>query len=564
MSLPTARHSGESSRRASFTSGPQALGMSPTRRELLKWLGSVGCGLMLSGCNREATPADAALAPTVSDQASAGATPLRVAMTVAPREVDPARMTRIEEYNLAYALYDALLYFDEELTVQPLLAESWQADATLTEWTFALRSGVTFHNGAPLTAADVVYTFQRLAGIGDFDSARAAASDDEASVLRPQAIDSPFRASLHLQAVEALDAYTVRFLLSAPNADFPFIVASPQASILSSQVTPAAQEAQPVGTGPFRFVENIPADRIRLARNSEYWEPEAIAVQELELVYIPSFEAQTDALRHNQIHLVPDINLLNLAMLREDPNIEIHRAMSGRYQYIVMQVTEPPFTDLRVRQALKLCIDRVELQQKVLQNLGAIGSDHPVAPNSPFRADLPIPARDIAQARRLLADAGYPNGLTLSLITSDIRPGMVLLAQAMRDMAAPAGVSIEVIQVPPDVYETEYVGRVPFYVSDWMFRPSIDETFTIPFHSQSPHNGSKWQNADFDALIETARGEGNVERRQALYAEAQRILMEDGAVVIPYFAEVMMASHGVQNLICLPTGYIDFFGVTLG
>ena len=542
--------------------------MSPTRRELLKWLGSAGCGLILSGCSQDARPeaAPEAAAPVlaVSGSASAPVTPLRVALAVAPRQFDPARMTLIEEYQLAYALYDALVYFDDKLTLQPLLAESWQANSTLTEWTFSLRSGVTFHNGAPFTANDVVYTFQRLAGIGDFDSARGPGSNDGAGAVRHLEIDSPLRASLHLQEVEALDAYNVRFLLSAPNAEFPIIVASPQASILPNQITSADLAALPVGTGPFQFIEDIPADRMRLVRNPEYWEPEAIAVQELEFVYIPSFEAQMDALKRNQIHLVPDLELRNLALLSEDPNIQIHRAISGRYQSIVMQATEPPFTDPRVRQALKLCVDRAELQQQILQNQGAIGSDHPVAPNSPFRADLPIPVHDIAQARRLLADAGYPNGLTLSLITSAVRPGMILLAQALRDMAAPAGVAIEVIQVPPDVYETEYAGRVPFYVSDWMFRPSIDETFTIPFHSQSPQNGSKWQNADFDTVIETARREGNIERRQALYAEAQRILMEEGAVVIPYFGEVIMASRGVQNLICMPTGYLDFFGVTLG
>src|SRR5262249_3532769 len=154
----------------------------------------------------------------------------------------------------------------------------------------------------------------------------------------------------------------------------------------------------------------------------------------------------------------------DLAALDGHPEITLVEAPSGRYQTVVMQATEPPFTDLRVRQALKYCVDRVALAQTVLQGHGKPGNDHPVASVSPFWADLPLRPRNIAKARRLLAAAGYSAGLRLTLITSAAVPGMVELALAVRDMARPAGVDIMVVRVPADVYWSDYWGRVPFHV----------------------------------------------------------------------------------------------------
>lgn len=520
-----------------------------SRRSLLKWIG--GAGLALSGCTPVGTPTSTAPEETPTAQSTATAmpvnlsSPLRVAFTAAPDQFDPARMSTTEAYHFAYAVYDALVWIDLSLAVQPLLALSWEADRSLSSWTFTLRQGITFHNGAEMTAADVVYTFNRL--------------------IDPT-FGSTLRAVLRIvEVIEALDDYTVRFRLAAPNAEFPLLLGAPQAGIVPNQSTAADLAALPVGAGPFRFVENVPGERIRMLRHADYWDAEGIALAELEFVYFTSFSEEETALRTGDVHIVPDISLQSLTMLIDDPVIHVLEATSGRYQTIVMQATEAPFDDVRVRRALKLCADRTGLQQQVLQNRGVLGSDHPVAPISPFYADLPLPTSNIEVARRLLADAGYPNGLTLSLITATSRPGMLELAQAFREMARPAGIDIEVIQVPADVYWTDYAGRVPFHVSNWNFRTSIDETLTIPYHSQSAQNESQWRNKDFDAIIEKARGEGDFEQRKALYAEAQRLLLDDGAVVIPYFRPVLMAIHqSVKGLEPHPSGFLDFYGVTFG
>ncbi|MCX6044252.1 MAG: ABC transporter substrate-binding protein [Chloroflexi bacterium] len=520
------------------------------RRALLKWLGSATASLLfISGCGNATVPGTPAptATPTPSAEEKGAATavaapPLRVAFTNAPGQFDPARMTTIEAYQIAFAIYDALTWVDRELTPQPLLALGWQPARDRLSWTFQLRPNVKFHNGAPLTAKDVVYTFSRL--------------------LDPK-FNSTFGAVLSfVKSVEAKGEHAVRFLLSAPNAELPFLLGSPQSGIVPNGISTADLAARPMGAGPFQFSEFISGDRLKMARYADYWGAEDIKVQELHFVYLPSFTAQVNALMSGEVELVPDINLPDLPALADHSEISVLEVPSGRYQTVVMQATEPPFTDVRVRLALKYCIDRPALQQAVLQGRGNLGNDHPVAPVSPFWADLPLSVRNIDKARQLLALAGYPNGLDLSLITSSSRPGMVELAMAVSEMARPAGINITVVRVPADIYWTDYGGKVPFHIGNWNFRPTIDETFMIAYHSSSQQNESKWSSPKLDTLIDTARSEADLAKRKALYKEAQVLIREEGATLIPYFRPVLMAMRQVlQGFAPHPTGWLDFSGV---
>ena len=519
------------------------------RRALLTWAsGAVGL-FLFGGCLGATAPAttlvpSAPPSPTPSAAADKVVPPLRVAFTSAPKQFDPARMTTVEAFQLALSVYDGLVWVDPKLTPQPMLALSWQPAVDRLSWTFQLRKGVKFHHGTVFTAQDVVYTFTRL--------------------LDPKN-GSAFRSVLRfLDRVEAVGDNAVRFYLHTPNAELPFLLGAAQTRIVPHDYNSTALATKPSGTGPFQFVEFVPGERIKMVSNPNYWEANRLAVPVLEFVYINSFEAQVAALVAGKIDLVPDITLQALTDLAGNPAIAVVEVPSGRYQTIVMQATEPPFTDLRVRQALKYCVDRPALQQAILQRHGELGNDQPVAPVSPFWADLPMRGRDIAKARQLLAAAGYPKGLKLSLITSSSRPGMVELATAFRDLAQPAGVEITVVRTPPDVYWTDYNGKVPFHIGNWNFRPSIDETLMIAYHSQAQQNESRWHNAKFDTLIETARGELDLAKRKMLYQQAQTLLIEEGAVIIPYFRPVLMAMRKtLQGFTPHPAGWLDFRDVQL-
>lgn len=519
-----------------------------SRRSLLKWLGGTGLLLAGGGCtgadsSPEPLPEATVLAvkqPTPHAQPSL----LRVAFSNPPRTFDPARMSLLEEYHVAFALYEALLWIDADLLPQPLLASSWETTPDLLTWTFALQRGRTFHNGADVTANDVVYTFERL--------------------LDPDFGESLFALTQAIARVEAIDTYTVQFHLTAPNAELPYMLAAPQTGIVPTAATTSALNALPVGAGPYQFVDSLPGGRLRLQRFPKHLDAENYQVQAVEYHYFSTLAAQTDALLAGHVEMIADVNLQDLTRLQEHPKIMILEVPSGRYQTIVMQATEAPFTDLRVRQALKACADRPLLIEQAMHGYGELGRDHPVAPVSAFVADLPLPEQNVERARQLLAEAGHPNGLTLDLITSDSRPGMLLLAESFSQMAALAGIQIRVTRVPADVYWSDYGGKVPFHVGNWNFRVSIDETFTLAHYSKSPQNESKWSTPELDALLDQARSEANQETRMALYHKAQQIVQEQGAVVIPYFRPVLMAmQRKVQGFVGHPAGWIDFYGVTI-
>jgi len=469
---------------------------------------------------------------------------LRIALSALPNSLDPASFAIVEAYPFGAAVFDALVWVDATLTPQPMLAESWEPSTDRLSWLFKLRRNVTFHHGTPLTAADVEYTFRRLL------------DPETDSVLRPLL--------RFIDGVEAVDDGSsqgaVRFRLNTPNADLPLLLASPQARILAHDYPLEQLLTHPSGTGPFLFVELLAGDRINYVRNPVYWAAEQIHVAELHHLLIPSFDAQVAALLQGEVDLLLDVAGDALAALIENPETTVVEAASGRYQNLALRVADPPFDDLRVRQALKACTDRTMLQQRILQGRGEIGHDHPLASISPFFTDLPLHPYNPAAAHQLLMEAGYPEGLQLQLITADAAPGMVALAYAFQEMARPAGIDIEVVEVkvPADIYFNEYWGRVPFYVSAWEFRPSVYETFALAYHSWSPWNETGWFSETLDQLLDEAYSAADSDRREELYQQAQQLLLEEGAVIIPYFLPVFSAMRkNVKGFQPHPAGWVD-------
>jgi peptide/nickel transport system substrate-binding protein len=324
--------------------------------------------------------------------------------------------------------------------------------------------------------------------------------------------------------------------------------------------------SRPSGTGPFLFDEHRSGELIRYVRNPDYWAADRIAIAALEHIYIPALDDQVAALVRGELDLLLEIGPDQIAQLQENPDIVVLQTPSGRYQNLAMQVKDRPFDDKRVRQALKACLDRSVLQQQVLQGRGAVGDDHPIAPISPFFPDLTMPPPNLEQARELLTEAGYPNGLQLQLLTADAFPGMVQLAYAVQAMAKPAGIAIEVIEakVPSEIYFNDYWGVVPFYVSSWEFRPSIYETFAIAYQADADWNETGWSSPELDQILFQAQQETDQEQRRALYGKATQLLMDEGAVIIPYFQPILTAVRtNVQGFTPHPAGWVDLRDVQL-
>ena len=517
-----------------------------SRRAFLQaGIGSVASLLLLAGCERNAAPAPVnSVDTTFSTDSTRESNSLRVGFSAAPAQLDPVTMATTEAFQVAYMVYDSLVRVDRALMPQPMLATEWESSTDGLQWIFQLRQDVTFHHGSPFTAADVVHTLTRL--IDPQGGSRLASS------LR------------FIDTVAAVDDSTVRLDLNAPNMDLLLLLGTAQARILAADYAPELLNTQPSGTGPYKVTEILSGDRIRFQRNEAYWDVDQLMLAEVEHRYLPTLDLQAAALATGELDIIPDVGSSFPDVLSGDPAIATVDVTSGAYQTVVMQATEAPFDDVRVRQAIKHCLDRAMLRDHILGGRGVTADDHPVAPVSPFWADLPPQTHDLSRARALLAEAGYPNGFEIDLITSTSRPGMVELAQAVQEMVAPVGIRAHVVLVPPDIYWTDYGGKVPFHIGNWNFRPSIDETFRLAYHSTSTGNESLWSDPQLDVWIDAARAEPDMAQRKQLYAQAQALIMQDGAVAIPYFRPIVSAVRTrVQGYQPHPSGLVDLRGVTL-
>jgi|DewCreStandDraft_1066081.scaffolds.fasta_scaffold00369_23 peptide/nickel transport system substrate-binding protein len=471
---------------------------------------------------------------------------LTMAMNGQVKRWDPAIATVVDESIATQAIYNNLTWLDENLRPQPDLAESWSAGPDLMTWTFKLRQGVRFHHGKLLTADDVVFTFERL--------------------LDP-ATKAPARSTITwIERIEKQDDHTVVFRLNAPNADVPTHFGFYYFRIVPSDRTPEQIAEQPSGTGPFKLKEWSPGERVVFTRNEQYWQPGLPYLDGWTMVSMPEETSRIGALTGRAIDIIWQLTAQSLPALQGNLNIAILRAPSGNYQPLVMKADTKPFDDVRVRQAFKAVVDREAFTKAVTQGYGKPAADHPIPEFMlpELAKEVPIPRRDLARARQLLAQAGYPDGLEITLYTSDGRPGMVESAVTFQEMARPAGIRVNIQKIPISTYWDEIWMKKPFCVSNWITRPTIDNVLSTIYHSQAVWNEGFWRSAEMDRLIEQARAEPDAAKRAAIYIRAAKLIQQEGHSVIAYFRDVITAaSKRVRNYTAHPLTLVDLRAVWL-
>lgn len=505
------------------------------RRQFLWATGGATTILLLTACAPVATPAAPSTAADASEPQRGGT--LRVAMQEAPGSLDPHLSYTIQDNIVRGALYDYLVWNDPALQPQPALATAWEAADDQLSWTFQLREGVTFQHGTAFTAQDVVYTFDRILG-EDFGSPAQTAFQ-------------------FIEKVEAVDDYTVRFLLKSPNVDLPLLLGDPinVGVIIPHDRTPEELTETPSGTGPFRLTEFLPGESATFTRNESYWREGMPYLDGVQHFYMPEIATQIAALTSGTIDMIWQLTVENLPNVEGNPDLVVVEVDSGAYQPIIMRLDQEPFTDVRVRQAFKYAIDRAGMVQGVLQGKGVIGNDQPIPPVHPFFADLPAYPHDVEKAKALLAEAGYADGLAVTLYTADLRPGMVASAVVFQEMVKAAGITVTVEQVPGSNYWSEHWMQSALTVSNWSVFPSADTILSLAYHSAGVWNESGLNNADLDALIEAGRSEPDPAKRKEIYVQAQQIIQEEGGTLVPYFRPSFYARHkNVQGVAYIPQG----------
>ncbi|NUO43950.1 MAG: ABC transporter substrate-binding protein, partial [Streptomyces sp.] len=432
--------------------------------------------------------------------------------------LDPHLANLFADAARAKALYDKLADYGADLSAQPRLAETWEANKTLDRWQVTLRQA-TFHDGRPVTAADVLYSYRRIA---DPDQAfRAKAS------LEP----------IDLDASRATGQRSIEFVLKRPTAEFPNVLAAFGAYIVPDKATEF--DRKPIGSGPFRFVSFAPGRSVVVRRYDDYWEG-APHLDEVEFVVANEESARVNALLGGQIEYAHELNPTTARAHEGKGQIEIVRLRNSAMQAFCMKTDRPPFDDARVRQAFFLIADRRELVDGALSGAGVVGNDLFGKGYEYYDDSLPQREQDLDKARALLKQAGAEN-LKVTLDTSAVAAGFTEAASIFRDQAAKAGVTVDVKMGSKDSYWADILnsGTLCCYRSGAL---PIEAHISQRLLTDSTTNATKWRHKDFDALYEQAQSTRDAIARAAVYDRMQRRLYSEGGFLIWGFADWILGT----------------------
>ncbi|MEP6745523.1 MAG: ABC transporter substrate-binding protein, partial [Gemmatimonadota bacterium] len=422
-------------------------------------------------------------------------------LTNEPRSLDPALSTDVPSGEMVAMLYDGLTQFDQDGHLLPGLASRWDIDAASTTYTFHLRAGIKFHDGSALTAEDVAGSWRRALD--------PKTGGGRAWPLLPIAGARAFVAgtATDIPGIRVVDDTTLVVRLETPLSVFPKLIAMPVAAVAPSPL-PADFADHPVGSGPWRFAAWDRGSELRVARNPDYWGAEKAEVDSLRVRIIP--EALTIAAEYEAGLLdVAEVPFPETARWEQAHPTEIQRRPTIRQLYVAINTTRGPLKDVRVRQALNYATDGVTILRTVMGGRGVrtggalppglAGYDSTLAPY-PF---------DIAKAKALLTQAGYPNGVDLELWRTS-RSEYGRLSQSFQQSWAEAGFRVTILERDgPTARAASAKGEADLFLTDWYADYPDAEAFLFPlFHSSNRGTGGNrafLSDPELDRLTSTMR-----------------------------------------------------------
>lgn len=447
--------------------------------------------------------------------------------------VSPSGHDRILHYNI----FNSLLGIDENLNIRPELAVSWETPDELTV-ILHLREGVQFHDGTPFNAEAVAYNFERM--LSHPRSARQ---------IEVRAVES----------TEVLDEYTIQINLSQPEAG----LLNALADRAGMMVSPAAAEEHgdnfennPVGTGPFVFVEQLVDDHVRLARFENYWEEGLPYLDEVVFRFVAEEPAKVLALRSGDLDVIDKVPPQDIQSLQREQNLEYFEIPGTGTIYIVFNVNREPFDDKIVRQALNYAVDREGIIQALLFGQGDSARGPFASTRSyTYHPDLDRYTYDPERARELLAEAGIDDGFEMTIHTfnfTDLRN----IAEAVQGYLSDVGINATVD--PRDAVAMNQMWR-----DDPQFSPSTaawnaglinpDNDLVRSFHSEGWSNYGHYSNPEVDALIDQILSTYDEDERGRLYREVQELIIEDAPAIFIAHPNIRYATRSnVEGFVAMP------------
>lgn len=496
--------------------------------------------------------------------------------------IDPALGANDPEVMFNQLQYEYLINITPDGDLAPQLATDWTVSDDGLTITLNLRDDVQFHDGTPMTADDVVFTFNRLVDVGSsivgLLGQEQVGEDDEGNpILEPT------------WSVAAVDDTTVEFTLDEPNADFLFGIASRFSMILkegSENVNVLTEGDDPLanfnGTGPFVLTEYNEEESATFVANENYWMGDAPALDGIELLFFDDDQTQVNAIRSGSLDFiikVPD-NLVETLETAED--ITTTQKPTNTHPVTRLRVDEGSIgEDVRIRQAFKFATDRELVNLDVLDGAGTVANNDPIGPSyGPFYNPQDNRGYDPERACELIAEVaedGTGNGFVVD--TGDAARVQVPfyvgdtfeypeVAVVLQDLWSQACIDVELNVVPENVYYGEGENNwlnTQLGMTAWGTRPVAQEYLSVAYVPGAPFNETRWANEELAELTAEAAVTSDIDARADIYNQISQIFYEEGPIIIVYFRPVVGAYvDGVEGLDMHPfPGRTDFRSVSL-
>lgn len=477
-----------------------------TRRDFLKGATAIGGGAVFGSLFGACGEKEAA--ETGGEPKKGGSLRVGIVGGSAKDTADPHKASFEPDIAIQYCVYDGLTAFDQDYQLVNHLAEEVTPNADGSVYTVRLKPDLTWHDGKPVTADDVVYTFERI--------------------LDPK---SPKTGAATLTGLAPgrtvkVDDLTVEFRLDAPNVLLPEALA-----FRGNQLVPVDFDpGKPVGCGPFKLTGFKPGEQFTFAPFADYWAG-APWIDDLTIIEFADDTARVNALSSGEVEAISQLPMTQAKVVEGTAGLTLLNAQTGGWRPFTMRIDVKPYSDVRVRQAFRLIVDRRQMIEQAYAGFGTLGNDM-YAPFDPGTPDLPQREQDLEQAKALLAQAGYAD-LTVELVTSAGALGAdeVAAAQVFAEQAKGAGVTVKVRKVDAGVFYGEDYLSWPFAQDFWYTRNYLSQAGQCAMPG-APYNETHWEHPQWLKIVNEAFRTVDDAKRNELISQAQEIEYNEGGYII--------------------------------
>lgn len=442
---------------------------------------------------------------------------LRAALTGEPDVLDPATSSIYTAAQVYEGIFSKLIDIDTDGNFIPDLATSWTQNDPTT-WTFKLVTNATFHNGEKFTSADVKYTFDRI--------------------LDPKTASAYAGLYSQIDSVDTPDPETVVFHLKSPFGPFLTNLATNGEIVNKTAIESGDPARSPVGTGPFEFVEWVQGDHLTLKKNPTYFKAGLPHLDTVTFRFLPVDQSRIDALAAGELDWLDAIPLQQVPALEKDPRFTyLTSPVAGIPDFLALNTKVAPFDNPKVRQAVAFAIDRAGIRDFAYLGTGELGLTE-MPTGSIWYDDTGVfaPEPDIEKAKQLLAEAGFPDGLTVEYLGLPQYPELLKTGQVVREQLRQIGITMDIKSVDVSVWFDAFVSGDYQITSAYQERTiDPDNFYSLVIRSGGPINTTGYANPDVDAMIDKAAASVDMDERKALYRSIREAVTSDAPIVFAHF-----------------------------